>query len=140
MRTFRSWVDRMPTSDIEGDLASLEAQREEIDEQIGVLRAALDLKRATGGKVASALQPPGDGPIPGQGPVEPAKKRGREAIRAVIDEYPEKREWTIPQMLMAIRAKGWPANSHSVGVNLSRMFRDGELERPDFGVYVVPLR
>jgi hypothetical protein len=64
--------------------------------------------------------------------------RGRDAIRQVFKEIPEKRTWTISEMLDAILKRGWTGNTHSVQVNLSRMYRDGELDKEGIGVYTVP--
>ena len=77
---------------------------------------------------------------PSEKPLGGRALRGREAIRRVIAETPEIEAWTIPEMLAAIHARGWTANAHAVRVNLSRMFRDGELGKAGTGIYTVKER
>jgi hypothetical protein len=131
---FERWVEKMPASEVEADLGRLQAEQFELQAQIDVLRKALQLKKVSAfrqghepRRVDSAQGPPADG----------AGRRGRDAVRAIIRANPEKDEWNISEMLEALRERGWPANVHSVGVNLSRMYRDGELGRPEYGRYTV---
>jgi hypothetical protein len=125
------WFAAMPEEAIRAELQQLESERDELERRIEVRRQAIALKRALKPEVRlppSQLDAPAENGEP---------LRGRRAIREVLNANQHIRRWRIPDMLEAIRDRGWIANTHSVQVNLSRMYRDGELGKEGNGVYVV---
>jgi len=145
------WLAALPEKSIEVELEKLRLEEREIQQRIAVREQALTIKRALSAEDAgdadtvppqrqrelSGQEPAVDGDRPMIGTVNPPM-RGREAIRLIIKSTPNRTEWTIPDMLAAFHRRNWPANTHSVQVNLSRMHRDGELGKAGTGVYVVP--
>lgn len=128
------WLKALPEKSIEEELEQLRGKAEAINRRIEVREQALAMKRSFG----SEEPPPVEAHRPNRvSPMNPPF-RGREAIRRVIASEPNRQTWTIPEMLDAILKRGWTANTHAVQVNLSRMYRDGELEKGGTGVYVVP--
>ncbi len=142
------WYEAMPVEGMRRRLATLQTQMESTRAEMRYLTTQLDLwdtmdregKLGRGGE-----QPMFDVPQPNTPPSasddvegevsEPTPVlRGREAIRAVVREI-GKSDWRIGEMVSAISSRGWPGNAHSVGVNLSRMARDGEFTKPDLGLY-----
>jgi hypothetical protein len=132
------WVKAIPETTILGELDELRQERQDIDQKIEVREQALEMKRSFasesgGDDVPEAGQPS----APLVRAVSPPF-RGREAIRKVLNATQEKDTWTIPEMLDAILKRGWTANTHAVQVNLSRMYRDGELSKVGTGIYCRP--
>jgi hypothetical protein len=133
------WLESLPEKTIEGELDDLRRERHGIDQRIEVREQALAMKRA--------LARESDGGAEGDDRPQPSRIRamnppirGREAIRKVIAATPEKETWTIAEMRRAIVDRGWIANTHAVQVNLSRMYRDGELSKAGTGIYCLPGR
>jgi hypothetical protein len=128
------WVEAIPAQTIESELDELRRTRRTIDQKIEVREQALAMKRAFAGERADGLGQSGETKVIAVNP----PLRGREAIRRVLAATPEKGTWTIPEMLKAIHDRGWIANTHAVQVNLSRMYRDGELSKAGTGIYCRP--
>lgn len=144
------WLAALPEKSIQDELLDLREQGAEIQGRIEVREQALAIKRSFSSENTPTEEDPtereasdrapaadDDRPRPGIRAVNPPF-RGREAIRMIIKSTPNRVEWTIPDMLAAFHQRNWPANTHSVQVNLSRMHRDGELGKGGTGVYVVP--
>jgi hypothetical protein len=137
------WVESVPEEAIEEELDQLRRQALAINRRIEVREQALAIKRSFASVDAHSVPADNAGNsgrhLPGAKPTNPPF-RGRDAIRRVIAQTPARRNWTIPDMLDAIHKRGWTANTHAVQVNLSRMYRDGELEKDGVGIYAVPGR
>lgn len=133
------WLKALPVKSIEKELDELRRERQDIDQKIEVREQALAMKRSfsEGSGEASAKREHGPLTSPSIRAINPPF-RGREAIRKVLAATPEKETWTIAEMLRAILDRGWPTNTHAVQVNLSRMYRDGELSRVGVGLYCQP--
>jgi hypothetical protein len=133
------WVKAIPEKTIEGELDALRQEREDVDQKIEVREQALAMKRAfaSEGEAEPEQTPEPPSPMSIRRDLSPPF-RGREAIRKVMAATPEKETWTIPEMLKAILDRGWTANTHAVQVNLSRMYRDGELSKAGTGIYCRP--
>lgn len=136
------WVEALPVELIEEELEELREQARAIQRQIRAREQALEMKRSFDEENAGRSDTPVEVVDTGLRTrmLTPPPFRGREAVRKVIEQTPDRSKWTIPEMLAAIQKRGWIANTHAVQVNLSRMFRDGELEKDGVGVYVVPGR
>jgi hypothetical protein len=132
------WIAALPAETIERELDEMRNQRYVVEQKIQMLELALSLA-TMGAAKEKGSQPQENRRPPGIGSMS-QPLRGREAIRRVIAATPEKDTWTIPEMLKAILDRGWAANSHAVQVNLSRMFRDGELTKAGTGIYCVPAK
>jgi hypothetical protein len=131
------WLEALPEELIEAELEDLRGEVRELNRRIELREQALAMKRTfSNGRGDQAR---GNWPVQ-QTRAFPANPpfRGRDAIRQVMRETPGKRTWTISEMLEAILKRGWTGNTHSVQVNLSRMYRDGELDKDGVGVYAVP--
>jgi hypothetical protein len=144
------WLAALPEKSIETELEELRLKEREIQNRIAVREQALTIKRSLSAesdgedsdaspveREASGQVPAAESDRPAIGVVNPPM-RGREAIRQIIKLSSNRVEWTIPDMLAALHQRNWPANTHSVQVALSRMFKDGELGRVSPGVYIVP--
>jgi len=133
------WLKKLPEKSIEKELDQLRQEAQSINKEIEIREQALQMKRSF---VTEAQQLSGTASEIGQmaGGVRALNPPflGREAIRRVIAETPGRKAWTIPDMLAAIHRRGWTANTHAVQVNLSRMYRDGELGKAAKGIYLVP--
>lgn len=131
------WLESLPEESIEAELEELRRQAHEINRGIEIREQALAMKRTFTNERHG--QPRGNWPVRQTRVFEASPPfRGRDAIRQIIQETPAKRTWTIAEMLEAILKRGWTGNTHSVQVNLSRMYRDGELDKESVGVYAVP--
>jgi hypothetical protein len=131
------WLESLPEESIEVELDELRHQAKEINRAIEIREQALGMKRTFTNERLDPRR--GNWPVRQTRVFEASPPfRGRDAIRQVIRETPEKRTWTISEMLEAILRRGWTGNTHSVQVNLSRMYRDGELDKESVGVYAVP--
>ncbi|HWC48979.1 MAG TPA: hypothetical protein VG448_08880 [Solirubrobacterales bacterium] len=131
------WLESLPEESIEAELEELRNQVSGINRAIEIREQALAMKRTFANERLDPRR--GNWPVRQTRVFEAsAPFRGRDAVRQVIRETPEKRTWTISEMLEAILKRGWAGNTHSVQVNLSRMYRDGELDRESVGVYAVP--
>jgi hypothetical protein len=131
------WLKSLPEKTIEGELDELRRERQSIDQKIEVREQALAMKRSFASENGDEAQGEDSPKTPGIRAMNPPF-RGREAIRKVLVATPEKETWTIPEMLKAIQDRGWTANTHTVQVNLSRMYRDGELSKTGTGIYCRP--
>jgi hypothetical protein len=58
---------------------------------------------------------------------------GRRSILMAIEEGRDEREWTIPSI--AAHFGLGPESHHAIGVSVSRLKRDGQIDRPRKGVY-----
>jgi|GEM_PF-4071169 len=131
------WLESLPEESIEAELEQLRHKAKEINRGIEIREQALTMKRTFTHERRDQAR--GNWPVRQTRVFSPnAPFRGRDAIRKVIEETPEKRRWTISEMLEAILQRGWTGNTHSVQVNLSRMYRDGELDKESVGVYLAP--
>jgi hypothetical protein len=131
------WLKSLPEESIEAELEQLRRDAQEINRGIEIREQALAMKRTFTDERRG--QPRGNWPVrQSRNFARNAPFRGRDAIRQILSETPEKRTWTIAEMLEAILRRGWVGNTHSVQVNLSRMYRDGELDKESVGVYAVP--
>lgn len=138
--SLRRVVDRLTIHEIRGELRELRDERTTLDAIIALYEQALAYKEQRGEadeheESGSMEHQPHERSAP-NGEI----KRGRDAVRAVITSEPAGKHWRIPDVVKALHARGWPGNDHSVQVALSRMRRSGELERPDMGVYRLPVR
>lgn len=129
------WLQALPEEAIQTELENLRNEALDLQRRIEVREQALTMKRA----LSEEASPEPD--LESLFPVRPTSnggevKRGRDAIRTIIAALPHRTEWSIPDMLAAMHERGWPANTHSVQVNLSRMYRDGELTKHGTGIYV----
>ena len=65
---------------------------------------------------------------------DPNGPRGREAVRRVMVEHPE-RTWRVIELKREILGRGWAPSPKAVEANLKRMREAGEVICPRYGYY-----
>jgi hypothetical protein len=135
------WLSSLHEEDVLVQIKELETRASELLAEIDKLanereRVEVDLAKAN---EILAMKRRWQKPAPSSSTHGAAPRRGREAVRAIINEDPT-RQWRPPDVLDALIERGWADEDdlHSVQVSLSRMFRNEELERPRRGVYRLP--
>lgn len=114
--------------------AALTVEREQSQEALDFKQRWLDIAQRV-----AMLQTPVSGFDDGRDPDE-KPRRGRDSVRALMRNFPRETEWTAPRVLEELVKRDWADrdDTHAVQVNLSRMAREGELDRPARGVYRLP--
>jgi hypothetical protein len=139
------WLDRFPEREVEQRLTSLEQQRvallnrhteienelQAIGQEIAKASEALTMKRRWD-ELTLMRAAMGDA-----GKRSAPILRGREAILRVMQDDPVRVNWTIGDVHSALLERGWVngTDTHTTQVNLSRMFRKGQIARPVQGIY-----
>ena len=67
-------------------------------------------------------------------PRDPGAPRGREAIRRLMSEEPD-RVWKVVELKREVLLRGWAPSPKAVEGTVRRMDRLGELERSSYGHY-----
>jgi hypothetical protein len=125
------------TSDLVGQLPELERKASDFEAKARALRQIIAGVRALNGHAEEITDPrfvEQNGTvfvarIPG-----PNSPRGREAVRGVMLEQPD-RVWKVIELKREILGRGWAPSPKSVEANLKRMRAEGEVVCPRYGYY-----
>ncbi len=67
-------------------------------------------------------------------PLAPDRPRGRDAVRRVFREQPD-RVWKVVEVKREVLRRGWAPNPKSVEASIKRLRLDGEVEAVSYGHY-----